>query len=83
MVVHISPGHTRGTLVNALLGHCNLPPMTVPSGSLHAGGSGLTGATGLDGDEIEGEALPVNRGGQLDQNTSAVLRASWSRGPCC
>jgi ribosomal 50S subunit-recycling heat shock protein len=46
MVVHISPGHTRGTLVNALLAHCGLPAMDVASGSApHAGllGGGWVG----------------------------------------
>jgi tRNA pseudouridine synthase 2 len=34
MVVHLSPGHTTGTLVNALLAHCGLPACdAVPSGS--------------------------------------------------
>jgi hypothetical protein len=33
MVVHISPGHSSGTLVNALLHHCGLGPLQVPSGS--------------------------------------------------
>ena len=33
MVVHISPGHASGTLVNALLHHCGLGPLEVASGS--------------------------------------------------
>ena len=33
-VVHPSAGHWTGTLVNALLHHCGLPPTRVPSGSL-------------------------------------------------
>jgi hypothetical protein len=57
MVVHLSPGHSTGTLVNALLGHCRLGPLEVPSGSLlggglQAGGGGpgwFAGAVGLEG----------------------------------
>eukprot|EP00877_Chromochloris_zofingiensis_P005843 jgi/Chrzof1/1525/Cz10g11050.t1 len=48
MVVHISPGHTSGTLVNALLFHCGLPAMDVPSGSLQGGG--LLGSSRDDDD---------------------------------
>ncbi|KAF6255708.1 pseudouridine synthase [Scenedesmus sp. NREL 46B-D3] len=33
MVVHLSPGHSTGTLVNALLAHCGLPPCTVACGN--------------------------------------------------
>jgi 23S rRNA pseudouridine1911/1915/1917 synthase len=32
MVMHPSPGHYTGTLVNALLHHCSLPPMRVMTG---------------------------------------------------
>ena len=32
MVVHPSPGHPTGTLVNAVLHHCNLPAMRVLPG---------------------------------------------------
>jgi hypothetical protein len=56
MVVHLSPGHTRGTLVNALLGHCGLPAMSVPSGSARAGGGGLAG--GGAGEEEDGGGEP-------------------------
>ena len=54
MVVHLSPGHARGTLVNALLGHCGLPAMSVASGSVRAGGGGLLDAGG-DGGDGDGE----------------------------
>lgn len=40
MVVHISPGHSTGTLVNALLAHCGLPACDVASGS-NSSSSGL------------------------------------------
>lgn len=53
MVVHLSPGHTRGTLVNALLGHCGLPAMSVASGSARAGGGGLL--DGGAGDDSDGD----------------------------
>ena len=33
MVVHPSPGHYTGTLVNALLHHCQLPAMQVVIGN--------------------------------------------------
>lgn len=32
MVTHPSAGHARGTLVNAVLGHCDLPELVVPTG---------------------------------------------------
>ncbi|KAI8466220.1 MAG: RNA pseudouridine synthase [Monoraphidium minutum] len=51
MVVHLSPGHSRGTLVNALLGHCGLPAMTVASGSARAGGGGLVAGGGGEGED--------------------------------
>lgn len=35
MVVHPSAGHSSGTLVNAVLHHCRLPPMRVVSGRQH------------------------------------------------
>lgn len=44
MVVHISPGHSTGTLVNALLAHCGLPACEVLSGNSSqssSSGSGL------------------------------------------
>ncbi|BBN11548.1 23S rRNA pseudouridine1911/1915/1917 synthase [Marchantia polymorpha subsp. ruderalis] len=33
MVVHPAPGHSKGTLVNALLHHCGLPAMQLVTGS--------------------------------------------------
>lgn len=33
MVVHPGPGHPGGTLVNAVLAHCDLPPTLLPPGS--------------------------------------------------
>ena len=36
MVVHPSAGHESGTLVNAVLFHCRLPPMRVLSGNQRA-----------------------------------------------
>ena len=33
MVVHPSPGHYTGTLVNALLNHCKLPAMQIVIGN--------------------------------------------------
>eukprot|EP00878_Enallax_costatus_P026547 GHUV01028493.1.p1 GENE.GHUV01028493.1~~GHUV01028493.1.p1 ORF type:complete len:212 (+),score=21.49 GHUV01028493.1:133-768(+) len=41
MVVHLSPGHSTGTLVNALLAHCGLPPCEVACGSSSDGSGGL------------------------------------------
>lgn len=42
MVVHLSPGHSTGTLVNALLAHCGLPSCEVACGSSSSSnGSGL------------------------------------------
>ncbi|KAG2494173.1 hypothetical protein HYH03_007807 [Edaphochlamys debaryana] len=39
MVVHIAPGHHSGTLVNALLHHCALPPMDLAQASGSGSGS--------------------------------------------
>jgi hypothetical protein len=50
MVMHLSPGHTTGTLVNALLGHCKLGPLEVPSGSMPPGG--LISGGGLFGGKL-------------------------------
>jgi len=33
MVTHPSAGHESGTLVNAVLGHCDLPELVVPTGN--------------------------------------------------
>ena len=45
MVVHPSPGHYNGTLVNALLHHCHLPAMSVAVGnSLPISLSALSGS---------------------------------------
>ena len=56
MVVHISPGHTSGTLVNALLYHCGLGPLEVPSGSQAP--VGLTDQLEQGAPEGEGAAAP-------------------------
>jgi tRNA pseudouridine synthase 2 len=58
MVVHLSPGHTTGTLVNALLGHCGLPACdAIPSGSSSSsGGSG--GLFGVQAGGVLGGILP-------------------------
>ena len=50
MVVHPSPGHYTGTLVNALLHHCCLPAMQLaigskPPASLLGNGSGKCSST--------------------------------------
>lgn len=38
MVVHPGPGHPTGTLVNAVLAHCDLPPALLQPGALHGSG---------------------------------------------
>lgn len=60
MVVHLSPGHTTGTLVNALLAHCGLPACdAIPCGSSGGGGlfagQAVLGGVQEDGDFDEGE----------------------------
>jgi hypothetical protein len=49
MVVHLSPGHSSGTLVNALLAHCGQPPCTVACGSdpAAAAAAGASAGQGL------------------------------------
>ena len=49
LVVHPSPGHAAGTLVNALLHHCHLPAMRVVA---RTGG-------GLESAALAGTPLPV------------------------
>ena len=51
MVVHPSPGHYTGTLVNALLHHCHLPAMQLAIGSPPP--ISLTGAAELAEEEEE------------------------------
>ena len=76
MVVHTAPGNPDSTLVNALLGHCQLGPLEVPSGSVPGGGllsssgnsssnsssygSGLFGAGGLLGWAMGGSSAAVS-----------------------
>jgi hypothetical protein len=73
MVVHISPGHTSGTLVNALLHHCGLGPLEVPSGSQAP--VGLT------------DQLPPQQGAQPPSGGvcvgGCVRGAGGGRGGCC
>ncbi|KAL3691595.1 hypothetical protein R1sor_005246 [Riccia sorocarpa] len=57
MVVHPAPGHSKGTLVNALLHHCGLPAMQLVTGSSGSQGGLLVSQEGdeeediVDGDE--------------------------------
>lgn len=46
MAVHISAGHTRGTLVNALLHHCGLPGIQLDPAHISIGAPGTVGASG-------------------------------------
>lgn len=83
-VVHPAPGHSEGTLVNALLHHCDLPAMRYSSGS--ASRNGLA-TEEVDDEEIDEEAsggvlttwsgpAPVIRPGivhRLDKGTSGLL----------
>lgn len=68
MVMHPSPGHYSGTLVNALLHHCQLPALRLeaapapaphlPAGDALAGaGSGAAGGEAATGEEDDGGAL--------------------------
>lgn len=87
MVVHLSPGHTTGTLVNALLAHCGLPACdAVPSGSSGGSGGGLFSGQAVlggmlqDDDDLdeaeEFEAPPVPA--EASVVTAAVERSSAS-----
>lgn len=85
MVVHPAPGHSEGTLVNALLHHCELPAMRYSSGSTPK--NALESPSVDDSEEIDEEALvgtvttlsgppPVIRPGivhRLDKGTSGLL----------
>ena len=42
MVVHPAPGHATGTLVNAFLHHCGLPPVPVEAASATDESSGMS-----------------------------------------
>ena len=53
MVVHPSAGHESGTLVNAVLFHCQLPPMRVLSGNQ----SNLSAHEEEDGDEASSSKI--------------------------
>jgi len=52
MVTHPSAGHASGTLVNAVLGHCDLPELIVPTG--RASNSAISGAKDEGGELDEG-----------------------------
>jgi len=72
MVVHLSPGHTTGTLVNALLAHCGLPACdAVPSGSSGSNGGGglLSGSSGL----ILGGLLENDDMDEAEEDEAAVM----------
>ena len=42
MVVHPAPGHAKGTLVNAFLHHCGLPPVPVEADTASDESSGMS-----------------------------------------
>lgn len=77
MVMHPSPGHYSGTLVNALLHHCGLPPMrvaTADAAPLSLLGDGAAGGEGGEGggeggspDEEESELE------ESDEDSSSLL----------
>jgi len=78
MVTHPSAGHASGTLVNAVLGHCELPELVVPTGR-----KSTTHRDGEDEDEDEDEE-PIGGDSQgvttrpgivhrLDKGTSGVM----------
>jgi tRNA pseudouridine synthase 2 len=84
MVVHLSPGHTTGTLVNALLGHCGLPACdAVPcgsSGSSSSGGGGLysAGQAGVLGGMLEEDDLDE---AEEDEQTQTVAVTEFKPTP--
>lgn len=55
LVVHPSPGHYTGTLVNALLYHCKLPSMKVVSGNILKNEARSLSQMGFQGEEEERE----------------------------
>lgn len=91
--MHPAPGHSEGTLVNALLHHCELPAMRYSSGSTPK--NALESPSVDDSEEIDEEALvgtvttlsgppPVIRPGivhRLDKGTSGLLVVA--KVPCC
>ena len=67
MVVHLSPGHTTGTLVNALLAHCGLPACSaVPCGS--AGSNSSTSSSSGLGLMPTGQQSGIILGGMVDED---------------
>jgi hypothetical protein len=82
MVVHISPGHSSGTLVNALLHHCGLGPLQVASGSQAP--VGLTDQQ-QEGQEQQQQQAATQSAGECPKNPVAS-RAACSRchaAPAC
>jgi len=86
MVVHPSPGHYTGTLVNALLHHCRLPAMHVALGSpsqlsLQAPGDGEEVPEEEEGivlapASLSGQSMPTIRPGivhRLDKGTTGLM----------
>ena len=79
MVMHPSPGHYSGTLVNALLHHCGLPPMRLAAGDSTplsllgdgGGGRGSGGSSEEEGEEgDEGEESELE---ESDEDSSSLL----------
>ena len=74
MVTHPSAGHESGTLVNAVLGHCDLPELVVPTGNQALSDDDEDEEDAVDEDEgtRDGMIRPgiVHR---LDKGTSGVM----------
>ncbi|GAB4822268.1 hypothetical protein N2152v2_009314 [Parachlorella kessleri] len=69
MVMHPSPGHYTGTLVNALLHHCGLPAMRLRSGQ--AAPLSLGGSAGLG--NVQEESQPHNSSSTCGNGEAALL----------
>ena len=83
MVTHPSAGHASGTLVNAVLGHCELPELVVPLGRKSTASSQRGGEDEEDDeDEDEDDLIAGDSQGvtmrpgivhRLDKGTSGVM----------
>ncbi|KAL4447413.1 hypothetical protein ABPG75_004632 [Micractinium tetrahymenae] len=88
MVMHPSPGHYSGTLVNALLHHCQLPAMQLRADSaapLSLEGAAAAAAGGAGGRGADGSGSSNGGGGgsegQVEQLEGSMLEAAGGPPP--
>lgn len=84
MVMHPSPGHYSGTLVNALLHHCQLPAMQLRSDSaapLSLEGAAAAAAAGRAGGSVSGSSSDDGSSEAQLKERSASPQAAGSAPP--